>query len=251
MAGLMTLPLVKECVAEYARVEYGDADYFAYLNRIQHLKNDGDDTLVHQLIEFLNKWKCRLADGPPLRRALKEALSDIHAFVTATRQITIEEADLSAYQRVGERQVLQLAQIAHLCFDRLVAVGKRFSSVASAKTLHMLSPGFFVMWDRSIYEKYRCILPGAGCEAWFYAYEFLPRMQREVANLIEDGMKETGRSREEVLADIRSGFGSFSAAKTVAKVLDEFNYVMFTKGRPAKLLGSQQTTAGSKEDTAA
>jgi hypothetical protein len=131
-----------------------------------------------------------------------------------------------------------------------VAVGERFASVASAKTLHMLSPGFFVMWDNSIYEGYRRILPGTGCEAWFYAYEFLPRMQSEVANLIEDGIKETGSSREELLAEIRSGFGSFSAAKTVAKVLDEFNYVMFTKGKLVKLLAPQQTTTGSNEDAA-
>jgi hypothetical protein len=107
-------------------------------------------------------------------------------------------------------------------------VGKRFSSVASAKALHMLSPTFFVMWDSTIRERYRSVLSASGCDGWFYAHEFLPRMQRELANLIEDGAKEGGFSREQLLAEVRSGFGSFPTAKTVAKVLDEFNYIMFT-----------------------
>lgn len=250
MAGLMTVELLKECVVEYAKVEYGDANYFGYLHNIQQLKDDRGEELAHQLIEFLNKWQCRLPDAASLRRALKEALRDIQILIAPTLRLTIEDADLSAAVRVGESQILQLAQIAHFCLDRLSAVGERFSSVASAKALHMLSPSFFVMWDNTISQGYRSILSAAGCDGWFYAHEFLPRMQREVANLIEDGTKKGGFSREQFLAEVRSGFGSFSTAKTVAKVLDEFNYIMFTKGKFTKLLRSRLTTPGP-EDRAA
>jgi hypothetical protein len=220
----MTVELLRDCVVEFN--EGGDATYFEYLPKIQQLKDDSGEELPDQLIEFLNKWRCRLPAS--LREPLKEALRDIQALITPTRQFTIEEADLSAVVPVGGHQNLQLAQIAHICLDRLSAVGKHFSSVASAKALHMLSPTFFVMWDRTICERYRSVLSASGCDGWFYAYEFLPCVQREVKNLIEDGTKEGGRSREQVLAEVRSGFGSFSTTKTVAKVVDEFNYIMFT-----------------------
>ena len=227
MAGLMTVELLKECVVEFA--EDGDAIYLEYLPKIQRLlKDDPDGELPHQLIQFLNKWRCRLKDTASLRGALKEALRDIQILISPTLRLTIEDADLSAFVHVGESQILQLKQIAHFCLDRLSAVGERFSSVASAKALHMLSPRFFVMWDRTISNRYRSCLSAAGCDGWFYAYKFLPRMQCEVARLIEDGTKGGGFSREQLLAEVRSGFGSFSTAKTVAKVLDEFNYIMFT-----------------------
>ena len=246
MSGLMTYRLLKECLTQYASVEYGDSNYVAYLRRIQTLKANIDDRLLDEIIEFLNKWQCRLPDAPPLRSALRNALSEIEPLVAATRQIKIEEADLSCHARVGEQEALQLDRLAHVCFDRLMAVGERFSSVATAKTLHMLSPSFFVMWDSTISAAYRARLGGEGCNGWFYAYKFLPRMKFELANLLEDGMRETGHSRDDLLAEIRKGFGLFSEEKTVAKVLDEFNYIMFTKGMFLELFGPEGTRKASQ-----
>ena len=242
MAGLMTVELLKECMTEYSKFGY-DGEYFAYLQKIQQLKDDCGEELARHLIEFLNTWgQCRIPYAASLPKALKDALRDIQPFLIPTRQFTIEDADLSAVVPVGEQQNLQLAHIAHICLDRLSALGKRFSGVASAKALHMLSPTFFVMWDRTISEGYRRILSARGCDGWFYAHEFLPRMQREAANLIEDGTKEGNRSREQFLDEVRSGFGAFPTAKTVAKVVDEFNYIMFTRGKFAKLPESQLTS---------
>jgi hypothetical protein len=226
----MTYSRARDCVEKYAREIPGDWNYSVYLESVDSLTGQVSNELLSQLLEFLNKWgRCRLQDTRGLREELGVALGDIQPFLCALRESRIEDADLSGTIVIGDELKMNLYQVTHHCLDRLVAVGQRFSRVAAAKTLHALSPQFFVIWDSSIISQYRGSIPGKGCDGWFYAYAFLPAIQREIDRFVEDGHRQTGQRRETLLEELRAGFGFSPDIKTVAKRIDEVNWIRFTR----------------------
>jgi hypothetical protein len=80
------------------------------------------------------------------------------------------------------------------------SVGRK-SPVAVAKTLHLLAPGFFALWDDKIAKAYNC------------HYHYIPFM-REMKRLAQILAPEV---------DIKS------TGKTLLKLIDEYNYAKFTK----------------------
>jgi hypothetical protein len=79
-------------------------------------------------------------------------------------------------------------------------------AVGAAKSLHLLAPGFFPLWDRTIANAYRCPIQQRGRNSLGYV-EFMFITQRQCARLIHDK----------------------DFARNPLKALDEFNYCQFTK----------------------
>lgn len=230
---LMTVQRLGECASEYARVGYGDSKYFRCLALVQPFTGAVNDTLLTALIDFLNSWQCRLKDTEALRAEMTSALSEVAPFLLAAADASLEATDLRAVLVFGDRR-MDLRHVAHHCFDRLFAIGNRFATVATAKTLHVLCPRFFVMWDDAILAAYRSLLGmgQVGCDGWFYAYAFLPRMQQEISAVLEEASQQAeGRGPGAPVA-----FGTGPQQKSLAKLADEFNYIMFTRGKFTDLL---------------
>jgi hypothetical protein len=80
--------------------------------------------------------------------------------------------------------------------------------VGAAKALHLLAPGFFPIWDRTIAAAYRCGLGKAGTNAERYA-----RFMSHTAEQCERLRGEPG------------------APADLVKALDEWNYVTYTRTR--------------------
>lgn len=88
-------------------------------------------------------------------------------------------------------------------------------ATATSKILHIIYPDLFLMWDRAI----RC---GYGGYDWIWYTDFLRRMQM-LANLaVEQAMNERCCSRDQAIKLLTCG------EHTLAKTLDEYNYVKFT-----------------------
>jgi len=81
----------------------------------------------------------------------------------------------------------------------------RQSPVAVAKTLHLLAPGFFPLWDREIAMKYGCNYSRRPAEQYL---AFVSKAQ------------DMARSLQAVIPP---------AGKTLLKLIDEYNYAKFTK----------------------
>lgn len=83
----------------------------------------------------------------------------------------------------------------------------RRSPVGVAKTLHLLAPAFFPLWDLKIAIAYRCRYSAdpAG------KYLAFMRMQQSIVSTLEETIE------------------SLSDGKSPLKVLDEYNYAKFTK----------------------
>jgi len=100
---------------------------------------------------------------------------------------------------------------------------KRFESTDASKILHVLIPDLFVMWDDAIR---RGILGDRNKKRGRdYAYDFLPEMQKFARQFSETYIKENGGDGEHASRQISQMADSY----TLAKLLDELNYLRFTK----------------------
>ena len=105
------------------------------------------------------------------------------------------------------------------------ALDNRYESTDASKILHTILPNFFVMWDKKIKDN----LVGGGGRGAVYAFRFLPQMQSELNEAIETCMENQGMKREDAIAYIREETGE----ATLAKLVDEYNYMKFTKESPS------------------
>ena len=85
------------------------------------------------------------------------------------------------------------------------------SPVAVAKTLHLLAPNFFPLWDRYIAKAYGCDYKGNNANAAKEYIKFMKLMKKLVKH---------------VLSFIDP---SDYSNKTVLKLIDEYNYSKYTK----------------------
>jgi hypothetical protein len=115
-----------------------------------------------------------------------------------------------------------------IIFDRIATSsrGNRFESTDASKILHAILPRLFVMWDNKI----RKALVGEGRDGRCYAFEFLPMMQKLANKFIDSYITERGGDRESASKDISSMANNY----TIAKLLDEYNYVRYTKKKDLK-----------------
>ena len=87
---------------------------------------------------------------------------------------------------------------------------------AASKIFHIINPELFVMWDRAIISGY-----GGYNRRLFYT-DFLRRMQKLAKYAISQIENECGVCRDEAIARLMCD------GHTIAKALDEYNYVKFT-----------------------
>jgi transposase len=206
-------------VKTYAAMGY-DGLYLDSVTRPewQRLPMLTNQEILNIVITFLNKWRCRIPKTVNVATALSEAFRDTASLIDALQGPRLEDIDLASLVEARSERLTCARAIAAI-FDRLVAVGSRFSHVAAVKTMHMANPGLFVMWDNDI-------LAGQGHRqepyGWFHAYKFLPGMQAEANELFEDYRTLDRVSREAAVRGIEKECGG---RKTLAKLIDEYNYI--------------------------
>jgi len=115
-------------------------------------------------------------------------------------------------------------------FNRLAKCCRtsRFESTDTSKALHGILPELFVMWDDNIKKGIlglRGAASGRDYDGTCYAEEFLPLMQSMASQLLASYVQQNGGTPQEANAKISSMIGGC----TLAKLLDEFNYLKFTK----------------------
>ena len=82
------------------------------------------------------------------------------------------------------------------------------SPVATAKALHLLAPNYFPLWDRKIAREYNCL------------YDDNPSAKYLAFLQISS----------KIAATFQPAISTQSTAKTLLKLIDEYNYAKYTKG---------------------
>ena len=187
---------------------YYDA-YRTYRNDRDEDKWSNPETLDHsevnRLVLFVNQWSSHVPrDTDNVERVLGEL----------KRQVP-------KLNKLGEYTLLNVELDETTCeliaesFHAVANAGRRYEKVATSKMLHAaVNPELFVMWDGEIMRGYE-IIHGNGRA---YAHDFLPKMQL--------------LARESVCqAKEKSPCRSYPRpGHTLAKMIDEYNYVKFTLG---------------------
>lgn len=98
---------------------------------------------------------------------------------------------------------------------------QRHEYTDTSKILHAILPNLFVMWDIAIRNGY----VGEECDGKCYGNIFMPKMQELAIASLDSFLTERGgdyKSASQQISLITNG-------STLAKLIDEFNYVRFTK----------------------
>ena len=200
---------------EYHRIGHNfDSAYSEYFKNKNHDMFNQPITLTHQetyrLVEFLNRFLCRMNYSyvgelaPHLRNA-------VH-FLNLLTSEDILHMDFNARVEI-EGNWVSYGEVIEKCYGHLLKCRGVGLTVAS-KILHTINPNLFVMWDGAIIDGYS--LP--------YAGHFLPEMQRLAKCAVSQVIKEECLSRNDAVESLAP------CGNSLAKVLDEYNYVKFTKG---------------------
>ena len=180
-----------------------------------------------KIIAFLNLW------DTPMPVRLIELESQLQ-FVARVTQLLRRENILDVnFDDIAFKQ-LTVKHLVERCFDTLATCGRDYNSTAASKILHTINPGLFVMWDRKIRIRYGMDSPlpkyrwerGNG---EVYAHYFLRQMQAVAKKATEQIMNEEGLARPDAIRSLKSPSHDRSIKlphfQSLAKVLDEFNYV--------------------------
>lgn len=89
-----------------------------------------------------------------------------------------------------------------------------YSPVSTAKFLHIFCPNFFPLWDRTIADRYGCSY-GNGKDSFESYWEYMIKVKEQINNI--EGTKTEGI--KEILKEY-----------TILKLVDEYNYMSYTKG---------------------
>lgn len=152
------------------------------------------------IVRFLNDWKCGVNrdNTPPM---LAEWIRENADRLEALAHLTIVDAEV--LYRLEEIQAIYDS-----LWEAARAKIRTWGPAANAKTLHMLIPGLFVMWDKNI-------VPFADDYA-----DFMAEMHRLAVRMIETSPYA---SAEELEQRMQEHLG-YAVTKTLAKYLDEFNW---------------------------
>ena len=84
----------------------------------------------------------------------------------------------------------------------------------------MINPKLFVMWDNDICAGYLLSLSASS-----YAYRFMPLMKQEINEAVNTYMKNQNCNRNTAIKEIMQTCDG----KTLAKLVDEYNWIKYRK----------------------
>ena len=166
-----------------------------------------DKKHIKALLEFLNKWGCRIAGDalPKISEQLKSWYKEYNDKLPRKNLWSLCDSDLDSVIKAykGLKKI------------------KRIGPTTASKILFALRPEALVAWDNKIREE----TVGLGPEGSYK--EFLKLMQRKLETMCkENNFKPEqflDKLKSEKLVEIKNG-------DTVPKVIDEYNWITRTKG---------------------
>ena len=168
------------------------------------------DDLKDVVLNFLNKWACRISYG--CASQLQTALQKTHPPFQLLRykKLEIETVNLD---EIIESNGKNVKDIIKEIFDTLskVKAGRRtVGFTATTKIMHMIIPNLFVMCDENIREAYGCTGNSEGY------LNFLCRMQKATQKIIKE------KTKVEICEKLHNG------DRDLTKILDQYNYYTIT-----------------------
>jgi len=177
----------------------------------ENLSQIDEDQIKDTIIGFLKAWNIRNVNriAP---NSLGGALKELNKYFDALRGKSLLSLNFDEKVNV-EGQEMKISGLIKEIYKRLSEV-KGIGSTSASKIMHGVIPELFMMWDENIRSGYGYASNEVGY------LRFMREMQRILRGVIET----YGGSPEELCHEAYPG-----AKKTLTKLLDEFNYMKFTR----------------------
>jgi hypothetical protein len=197
MAELITIDKLREGCAEFKKHEGRDSMYRVATYLVEQFwgkQREMSDALGVLLLTWNQAfYRYGLLDFEVLDQCLVENWQAIEAF---------RPRNILSYSPVDDVPITGLYDRLHDALQ--ISDGKmkgRKSPVAVVKTLHLLAPAFFPLWDARIAKKY-------GCQ-----YDYIPFI----------------RKMKDIVVVLTPMVDISIEGRTLLKMIDEYNYVKYTK----------------------
>ena len=205
-------------------ISKGDAKYLNLMRDEHFLKNlkrnpnicKDEDVQKKIITEFLNTWGgCRIQKGAaqPIKRKILSLQSDLKVL----DKLKIKDVEFTS----------TIENAVENCYNRIQRI-KNLGPTATSKLLHVLVPELFVMWDTEIL-KYYGRNPKISDSGKGYCI-FLKEM-KSMANEIKVSFREAKlplAKPKQTPAEYLSERMKYNHEKTLAKYLDEYNWIKYT-----------------------
>jgi len=194
----------------------------AFLERLRYSPQSLDVTDVrHILVQFLNDWGCRLKNYDNVTAAnLKNCILRYHHDLFAIQNYSTLDFDFE-----DETNKRKIENIFDGFWDSRIA--RNFGPTAISKTLHIINPYFFGMWDndiRTIYWVHNRDISDSGAGYFF----FLIEIKKIAERLVNEFQQKFNTADPTIWISKRL---AINPPLSLIKFIDEFNWLSFRKGR--------------------
>ena len=200
----------------------GDQDYVPLMSNtvfLERLRSNPAELTIKEIsdnvILFLNRWKCMVKDDDATAEAIKRALVESKRVLRNLGSKTVLDIDI-----LSDSQRNEIAGL-YFEFDMI----SRFGPTATSKTMHILKPDLFVMWDGDILRHYKKRNPQINGTGKGYL-AFLSTMSEMARGVTEDFQKSYPTSTPEIFLCDKLGY---TLKKSLAKFMDEYNWITISK----------------------
>lgn len=220
----------------YSHVDY-DPDYQTLMKQTQLLNllrtNPNQleiDVIQKQVIKgFLNRWKCRIPNNPKSANAIRTTLKELSPYLQEINKLKIEDIDFSKNVNVNDNTIT-IGQVIEHCYTMVRNIGFKFGATATSKLLHIIQPKLYVMWDKEILKHYRKLdrHVSDGGQGYRVYLELMKLMSNQIITNFQVASLNPERQLNQDPATYISVQMNYNPPKTLAKYLDEFNYITIT-----------------------
>ncbi len=181
---------------------------------------------------FLNTWGSRVENTTSSAINIQTTLNGLLPYLNTLNNLTIQTVNFGNTVTVNNNQ-MTIEDVIAYCYDQVKNnLGSfRFGDTATSKLLHILQPELFVMWDNYILKYYNQIdqqVSGSG-QGYVAYLKIMQQMAQQVIQNFHTAYLNPPAGANQNPANYLSTQLGYSPPKTLAKYLDEYNWVKITK----------------------
>jgi len=166
---------------------------------------------------------------PETARAIVRTLERLRSHLDALKELEITTVDFDRVIAVDSDSI-RVSEVIEHYYNTVGAIGFNFGPTASSKLLHILQPRLFVMWDKDIVDCFReknqhVSNSGQGYRVFL---ELMQQTGKEVSRSFHaSDLTPPPRSDDDPVRYLSEQL-RYDPPKTMAKYLDEYNWVTIT-----------------------
>jgi len=203
------------------KIQMQDRIYDIVSNAIRSTKNENNKgcCCLCFLLCWNRVWYEKSEDGRRAWRNLDVHLSEIIRAIRDIDRLLGEIEDKCIYEiNFSDTKVRRLIEIV---YDRLAKI---VGYTGASKVLHLLYPNVFVMWDERIRSAYSIQAPTSDNYV-----NFLVKIQEIIKRLINEYANKYGVNERNARLKLFEIFDNYP----ITKIVDEYNFLKFTKNEKA------------------